>query len=75
MRLKSVKLARGLAQKTLYLRELSGFIIFIPPLQEQRRFAKIVESVKQQKAKIRTHLAELDTLCASLQLRAFGGDL
>ena len=46
-----------------------------PPLKLQHRFAAIVESVEQQKASQRTHLAELDTLFASLQARAFRGDL
>ena len=41
----------------------------------QHRFAVIVESVEQQKARLREHLAELDTLFASLQQRAFTGDL
>ena len=47
----------------------------VPPLDLQHRFAAIVESVEQQKASQRAHLAELDTLFASLQSRAFRGDL
>ena len=46
-----------------------------PPVDLQHRFAAIVESVERQKASQRTHLAELDTLFASLQSRAFRGDL
>lgn len=46
-----------------------------PPLDLQRRFAAIVESVERQKARMRTHLAELDALFASLQSRAFNGEL
>ena len=46
-----------------------------PPLDLQHRFAAIVESVEQQKASQRTHLAELDTLFAFLQSRAFRGDI
>ena len=46
-----------------------------PPLELQHRFAAIVESVEHQKASQRAHLAELDTLFASLQSRAFRGDL
>ena len=46
-----------------------------PPLDLQHRFAAIVESVEQQKLSQRTHLADLDTLFASLQSRAFRGDL
>ena len=47
----------------------------LPPLPLQRRFAAIVESVEQQKTRLRAHLAELDTLFASLQDRAFKGAL
>lgn len=47
----------------------------IPPLNLQRRFAAIVKSVEQQKARMRAHLTELDTLFASLQSRAFNGEL
>ena len=46
-----------------------------PPLDLQHRFASIVESVEQQKASQHAHLAELDALFASLQSRAFRGDL
>ena len=46
-----------------------------PPLELQHRFAAIVESAEHQKASQRAHLAELDTLFASLQSRAFRGDL
>ena len=46
-----------------------------PPLDLQCRFAAIVESIERQKASQRAHLAELDILFASLQSRAFRGDL
>ncbi len=46
-----------------------------PPLDLQRRFATIVESVEQQKARQQAHLTELSALFASLQYRAFRGDL
>lgn len=47
----------------------------LPPLDLQRRFATIVEAVEKQKDRLRAHLAELDTLFASLQHRAFNGEL
>lgn len=47
----------------------------LPPLDLQHRFAAIVESVEQQKASQRAHLDGLDTLFASLQSRAFAGEL
>ena len=46
-----------------------------PPLDLQHEFATIVESVERQKARMRAHLVELDTLFASLQSRAFNGEL
>lgn len=49
--------------------------VILPPLPLQRRFAAIVESVERQKARQRAHLAELDALFASLQHRAFRGEL
>ena len=56
-------------------REFKKVTLPIPSLDLQRRFAAIVQSVEHQKANQRAHLAELDTLFASLQSRAFRGDL
>ena len=47
----------------------------LPPLDLQHCFAAIIKSVEKQRASQRAHLAELDTLFASLQSRAFRGDL
>ena len=69
------KVNRGGTQKFVALKDLRGMPIPIPPLDLQHRFAAIVESIEQQKANQRTHLSELDTLFASLQSRAFRGDL
>ena len=57
------------------MNELKGINFLVLPIDLQHRFAAIVESVEQQKASQRAHLAELDTLFASLQSRAFRGDL
>lgn len=46
-----------------------------PPLGLQRRFSAIVKSFEEQRARLLTHLAKLDALFASLQQRAFRGDL
>ncbi len=56
-------------------RLLSSVVFPVPPADLQLHFAAIVESVEQQRAIQRVHLAELDTLFASLQSRAFRGDL
>lgn len=57
---------------TKYIKEIK---LPIPPLDLQQRFAEIVSSVEEQKAKMRKHLEQLDDLFASLQQRAFRGDL
>ncbi len=49
--------------------------VFIPPLELQKKFATIVESVERQKELQRAHLAELNSLFASIQQRAFNGEL
>ena len=65
----------GSAQKNFGPTHLKRLRITLPPLDLQCRFAAIVESVEQQIASQRAHLNELDTLFASLQSRAFRGDL
>ena len=60
---------------TIDQKALSSVEVVVPPLELQRRFAAAVEFIEEQKARQRTHLAELDTLFASLQSRAFRGDL
>ena len=65
----------GSAQKNFGPTHLKRLRITLPPLDLLRRFDAIVHSVEQQKTRQRAHLAELDTLFASLQSRAFRGDL
>ena len=62
---------KGMVSKSAF----SGISIPVPPMSLQNRFAAIAESVERQKASQHAHLAELDTLFASLQSRAFRGDL
>lgn len=50
-------------------------LVPIPPEPLQNHFATIVQSIEQQKSRLRAHLDELDTLFASLQARAFAGEL
>lgn len=56
-------------------KEFAAYDCPLPPLPLQQRFAAIVEKIEAQKARHRAHLAELDTLFASLQSRAFSGEL
>jgi type I restriction enzyme S subunit len=63
------------ARANISLTDLRQMSLPLPPLSLQQKFATIVESVEQQKTRMRAHLAELDALFASLQSRAFNGEL
>ena len=47
----------------------------VPPLELQRRFTTIIDSIEKQKVKLHAYLAESDTFFTSLQHRAFRGEL
>ncbi len=65
----------GATREAITKDAIMRLIVVQPPRNEQDRFAAIVESVERQKASQLTHLAELNTLFASLQSRAFRGIL
>ena len=67
--------ARGAAQPTINLKELREFIVPLPPLPLQHEFARRVTAVEKLKTAQRASLAELDALFATLQHRAFRGEL
>ena len=71
----SQRYTHGIANRDLGLKRMVKIQMYLPPLAQQRGFAAIVASIEQQKASQRAHLVELDTLFASLQSRAFRGDL
>ena len=71
----ALRLVRGQTRGRIGLGRLKELHVLRPPMERQLRFASIVTSIEQQRARQRTHLAELDTLFASLQSRAFRGDL
>jgi Restriction endonuclease S subunits len=56
-------------------KQFSGYIALTPPIDLQEKFTGIVEAVEAQKMRLQAHLVELDTLFASLQQRAFNGEL
>ncbi len=62
-------------QFNINTKQASSVQVALPPLDLQHHFAASVKSVEHQKASQRAHLAELDTLFASLQARAFRGEL
>jgi type I restriction enzyme S subunit len=67
--------ARGVAQPTINLKELREMVVPLPPISLQREFARRVTAVEKLKSTQRTSLAELDALFATLQHRAFRGEL
>ena len=67
--------SRGGNQENLNMRLIREFPMILPPLDLQQRFATVVESIEEQKTLMRAHLDELDALFASLQSRAFSGEL
>jgi type I restriction enzyme S subunit len=62
--LRSAKQTTGIA--SINMTQLKRFPLLIPPIDLQQRYATIVESIEQQKARCRAQLDELDTLFASL---------
>jgi type I restriction enzyme S subunit len=71
--LRSAKQTTGIA--SINMTQLRRFPIFVPSIDLQRQFAQRVEAVDRMKASYGAHLTELDTLFASLQYRAFRGEL
>ncbi|MHC5676526.1 restriction endonuclease subunit S [Nostoc sp.] len=62
-------------QSSINQQDVKGFLINIPPLPLQKEFAQRVEAVEKLKAAHCASLSELDALFASLQHRAFRGEL
>ncbi|WP_452232058.1 restriction endonuclease subunit S [Lacinutrix sp. MEBiC02595] len=69
------KSVKGVAQKTLNLKDLKKIRIPIPPLDNQNKFANIVGKVESIKQNYKTHLQELENLYGSLIQKAFKGEL
>ena len=72
---KMIDVATGANYPAVSDAKVKASLIPLPALPLQQKFAAIVESIERQKTTQRTHLAELDALFASLQHRAFRGEL
>lgn len=66
---------RTVSQPTLNIKQISETRVVLPPFPLQREFSRRVTAVEALKASQRASLAELDALFASLQHRAFRGEL
>jgi type I restriction enzyme S subunit len=71
--LKSAKQTTGIA--SINMTQLRGFPLLLPPVDLQREFVRGVRALERLKTAQRASLAELDALFASLQHRAFRGEL
>lgn len=71
--LRSAKQTTGIA--SINMTQLKGFPLLVPPLGLQQIFATRIQAIEALKATHRAVLAELDALFASLQQRAFSGEL
>jgi type I restriction enzyme S subunit len=69
------RLQRGVRQKNLNLSMVREIRIPAPTLALQKTFATRIQAIEALKATHRTALAQLDALFASLQQRAFAGEL
>lgn len=54
---------------------MTKILVPVPSFARQQEFSRIVACIESQKQSQQAHLAELDTLFASLQSRAFRGEL
>jgi len=76
--LSPIRLSRlmvGSTSQHLNVKELKELKVPLPPLPLQQEFARRIEAIEQLKATHRESLAHLDALFASLQHRAFRGEL
>jgi len=71
--LRAGKTTTGL--NTISVSEVRGTPVALPPIPVQREFARRVTAVERLKTAHRASLAELDALFATLQHRAFRGEL
>lgn len=71
--LRSAKQTTGIA--TINMTQLRGFPLLLPPIQLQRDFAARLATLEQVEAAQRDSLSKFDAAFASLQHRAFRGEL
>jgi type I restriction enzyme S subunit len=67
--------SKGIAIRHLHLEDFKRLKFIVPPLSLQQEFARRAAGVQRLKATQRKSLGEMDALFASLQHRAFRGEL
>ena len=71
----SQQYTRGIANRDLVLGQMKKIKLFLPPIEQQNKFAKIVEKVEAQKQKNELVIEQMNNLFNSLSQRAFKGEL
>jgi type I restriction enzyme, S subunit len=69
------KVSQGVTMANLNKTIVGNIPVLLPPLSLQQEFTRRVEAIEQLKATHRASLTQLDALFASLQHRAFRGEL
>jgi len=69
------RISKGTNTKYLTMELLNRILVPVPPEQLQREFARRLAAIEKLKAAHRDSIAETDALFASLQQRAFRGEL
>lgn len=65
----------GATRQAFNFEQIKGFKIPLPPIEQQNKFAKIVEHVEAQKQKNELVIEQMNNLFNSLSQRAFKGEL
>lgn len=65
-------LSTGSTHRTIYMRVAERFRVLLPPLEEQRRIAAILDQADELRAKRRAAIAHLDSLTDAIFLDMFG---
>lgn len=65
----------GSTRQAFNFEQIKGFKIPLPPIENQNKFAQIVEKVEEQKQKNELVIEQMDNLFNSLSQRAFKGDM
>ena len=67
--------ATTVAQPNINARKYAALSLPLPPLDVQQRFVDVVDQIRQSRVTLESHAEHLDDLFASLQQRAFRGEL
>lgn len=67
--------ANSSAQANLFQNQIRRLPVFLPPADLQKDFTSVLARAESQTATVTTSLAQIDALFASLQSRAFQGEL